>query len=100
MSNSPNELSGKVAIVTGGSGVLGSAAVRALAQEGARVAILGRKLEPMSALVKTLEKNGAENLAIAADCLDRAALEKARTQIRDRWGRIDFLLNFAGGNRP
>ena len=100
MSKAQFDISGKVAVVTGGSGVLGSAACKALAQEGARVAILGRKLDPMNALVKTLEKSGTESCAIVADCLDRPALEKARTLVRDRWGRVDFLLNFAGGNRP
>ncbi len=99
MKTNPFDLTGTVAVVTGGSGVLGRAACLAIAQAGGRVAILGRKEAQMQSVVAELNKI-TEGCAVVADCLNRAELEKARTTIKDRFGRIDFLLNFAGGNRP
>jgi NAD(P)-dependent dehydrogenase (short-subunit alcohol dehydrogenase family) len=53
----------------------------------------------MQDVVSTLNQS-TESCAIVADCLNRAELEAARAEIKQRWGRVDFLLNFAGGNRP
>jgi NAD(P)-dependent dehydrogenase (short-subunit alcohol dehydrogenase family) len=99
MTKSPFDLSGTVAIVTGGAGVLGSAASLALAKAGVHVVVLGRKEAQMQDVVSGLNKS-TESCAIVADCLDRKELEDARDTVKKRWGRIDFLLNFAGGNRP
>ena len=99
MTKSPFDLSGTVAVVTGGAGVLGSAASMALAKAGAHVVVLGRKEAQMNDVVSALNAS-TESCAIVADCLNRAELEAARATIKERWGRIDFLLNFAGGNRP
>ena len=94
------DLRGRVAVVTGGSGVLGSAMAGGLAAAGVRVAILGRRLDRAQAVAAQLESSGGEATAVATDVLDPAALARARDAVTDRWGRIDILLNAAGGNLP
>ncbi|HKX19660.1 MAG TPA: SDR family oxidoreductase [bacterium] len=94
------DLRGRVAVVTGGSGVLGSAMARGLSSAGVRVAILGRRLERAQAGVGQLEASGGEAIPVAADVLDPAGLERARDAVVARWGRIDILVNVAGGNLP
>ncbi|MBA3824033.1 MAG: SDR family oxidoreductase [Ktedonobacterales bacterium] len=93
-------LQGQVAVVTGGSGVLGSALAQGLAQAGARVAILGRRLGACQQVAASINAAGGEAIAIAADVLDRAALETAATEIAGRLGPVDLLVNGAGGNDP
>ena len=88
-------LEGQVAVVTGASGVLGGAIARGLAAAGARVGLLARRREPLEALARSL---GECSIAIEADVLDAAQLERARAMVLDRWGRIDALVNAAGGN--
>jgi NAD(P)-dependent dehydrogenase (short-subunit alcohol dehydrogenase family) len=83
-------LDGKVAVVTGGTGVLGAAMARGLADVGARVGVLGRRLE----------NAGGEAVALSADVLRREDLEGARDSLLKRWGRVDILVNAAGGNMP
>lgn len=91
-------LEGQVAIVTGGTGVLGGAMARGLARAGARVGILGRRRERADAVVAEIEAAGGQALALAADVLDQAQLEAARETVLEHWGRIDILVNGAGGN--
>lgn len=93
-------LQGKVAIVTGGAGVLGSTICRALVQNGASVAVLGRTLEKAEALVKELKAVGGQAIPIQADVLDKNSLEIAAQKILDAFGHLDILINSAGGNRP
>ncbi|WP_026370598.1 SDR family oxidoreductase [Kallotenue papyrolyticum] len=93
-------LDGQVAIVTGGTGALGSALARGLARAGARVALVARRREPAEALAAELVAAGGAALAVPADVLDRARLEQARDAVLARWGRIDILVNAAGGNLP
>jgi len=92
-------LDDKVAVITGGSGVLGGAMARGLAQAGARIAVLGREEEGVVQRVDELKAAGAQALPLTADVLDRTDLESARRQVLDEWGRIDILINAAGGNR-
>jgi NAD(P)-dependent dehydrogenase (short-subunit alcohol dehydrogenase family) len=94
------DLRGRVAIVTGGSGTLGSAMARGLAAAGVRVAILGRRLERAQAVVAQIVSTGGEALPVAADVLVPAALSGARDTVVARWGGIDILLSAAGGNLP
>lgn len=94
------DLHGLVAVVTGGSGTLGSAMARGLAVAGVRVAILGRRLERAQAVAAQLGAGGGEAMAVAADVLDAAALARARDAVVERWRGIDILLNAAGGNLP
>src|SRR5690349_16614611 len=91
-------LAGKVAVVTGGTGILGSAMCDALAQAGARVVILGRRKDAADALANKIISEGGEALGISADVLDRTRLEEARQIILNNFGSIDILVNSAGGN--
>ena len=94
------DLTGKVAVVTGGTGVLGGALVRGLAAAGAKVGVLGRRTVKADEVVEEVRAAGGDALALTADVLDRAQLEGARAQLLERWGRLDILVNAAGGNRP
>jgi len=93
-------LEGKVAVVTGGSGALGTAMAKGLAQAGARVAVLARRIEPVTAIVAAIETAGGTALALSADVCERAQVERACATIVDRWERVDILVNAAGGNMP
>jgi NAD(P)-dependent dehydrogenase (short-subunit alcohol dehydrogenase family) len=93
-------LADQVAIVTGGSGALGGAMARGLAAAGARVGVLGRRREPAEAIVRAIEAEGGQALALSADVLDRRGLAAARDEVLARWERIDILVNAAGGNLP
>ena len=93
-------LEGQVAIVTGGTGVLGGAMARGLAQAGARVGVLGRRQAQADAVVAAIEQAGSEGMAVPADVLQKEQLEVARDAVLERWGRLDILVNAAGGNVP
>ncbi len=92
------ELDGKVAIITGGAGVLGGAMAEGLAKAGAKVGILSRTKSKVDQKVKEIKKNGGEAIALIADVLDEKQLKAAKKKILKKWGRIDILLNSAGGN--
>ena len=94
------DLTGRVAVVTGGTGVLGGALVHGLAAAGAKVGVLGRRTVKADFVAEEVRAAGGDALALTADVLDRAQLEGARAQILEHWGRIDILVNAAGGNRP
>jgi NAD(P)-dependent dehydrogenase (short-subunit alcohol dehydrogenase family) len=93
-------LLGKVAVVTGATGVLGSEMARSLARSGARVGVLGRREKKASQVAGEIEVEGGEALALPADVLDTDELEGARDALLERWGRMDILVNAAGGNVP
>jgi NAD(P)-dependent dehydrogenase (short-subunit alcohol dehydrogenase family) len=93
-------LEGRVAVVTGGTGALGGAMARGLARAGAKVGVLGRRRERAEVVVQTIEADGGVALALPADVLDRGELEAAREAVVERWGRLDVLVNAAGGNMP
>ncbi|MFO7545176.1 MAG: SDR family oxidoreductase [Trueperaceae bacterium] len=93
-------LTGKVAVVTGGTGVLGGAMARGLAAAGARVAVLGRRADAADAVVEAIRSAGGEAMPLpSTDVLDPASLAKARDEVVSRWGTVDVLVNGAGGNR-
>jgi NAD(P)-dependent dehydrogenase (short-subunit alcohol dehydrogenase family) len=91
-------VAGRVVVVTGGYGVLGSALGAGFARAGARVAVLGRRPDAAEAEAVRLRAGGADAMAVVADVLDRAALEAARDRVLEAWGRVDVLVNAAGGN--
>ncbi|MFZ4815900.1 MAG: SDR family oxidoreductase [Phototrophicaceae bacterium] len=93
------ELNDKIAIVTGGSGVLGKAICLALAQAGATVVLMARDADKLALAVEEVRSAGGTALGIAADVLDKDSLLAAAEQIRQRYGRLDILVNAAGGNR-
>lgn len=94
------DLRNKVAVVTGGTGVLGSLWVDALAACGAKVAILGRNLDKINEKVKDVENNGGIAIGVVADVLNKESLEKAHIEILEKLGPCDILINGAGGNHP
>jgi len=93
-------LKGKTALITGGTGVLGSAMAKGLARAGARIVILGRRKQQADEIVATLRKEGAEAMAVIADVMNEPALEAARKTVLETMGSIDILVNAAGGNHP
>jgi NAD(P)-dependent dehydrogenase (short-subunit alcohol dehydrogenase family) len=93
-------LDGKVAVITGGSGVLGRSMTLALARQGATVVILARTEEKTKALAEDVRAGGGKALGLAADVLDRDSLERAAAAVIAEYGQIDILINAAGGNRP
>lgn len=97
---SPNRfhLTDRVALVTGGYGTLGGSIAAGLAGAGARVAVLGRRSEAAESQATALREEGAAALAVVADVLDEAAVAAARDRVLSEWGRIDILVNAAGGN--
>src|SRR5579862_3709632 len=90
-------LQGQVAVVTGGAGVLGAAMAHGLARAGARVAILGRRRERAEAVAADINAAGGEAVATPADVLQKGELEAVRDLLLHRWGRVDILVNAAGG---
>lgn len=99
LSNKP-DLTGKVAVVTGGGGVLGSDFCKALALCNAKVAVLDLSLDNAQALVNEIKDLGHEALAVKVDVLDKASIEEAHSQVLAQFGKCDILLNCAGGNHP
>lgn len=94
-------LAGKTAVVTGAAGVLCSVMARDLLKVGASVALLGRTRSKLEDLQRKLAEEGlGRTLVLAADVLDRAALEQACSRVKEEWGRLDILVNGAGGNDP
>ena len=94
------DLSGKVAVVTGGAGVLCSSFAEALAACGASVAILDRNKENGDAVVAKITEAGGRAIMVPTDCLDAASLEAACETVKAEFGPCDILINGAGGNNP
>lgn len=94
------DIKGQVVVITGGTGVLGKAIAIHLAEEGAKVVILGRKAEVGNALVNEIKQKGGEAMFLTTDVMNRNALEQNLTDILAAYGRVDALLNAAGGNMP
>jgi NAD(P)-dependent dehydrogenase (short-subunit alcohol dehydrogenase family) len=92
-------LSGKVAVVTGGGGVLCGAISRALARVGVKVAVLDLIPEAAQAVADDITAAGGEAIAVKANVLERESLEQARDQVLERFGTVDILVNGAGGNK-
>ena len=93
-------LKNKTAIVTGGTGVLGSEMVLALAEAGARVGVLGRRQQQADEVVQQVSERGGQAISLPADVLEVDALEAARETMLAEFGTIDILVNAAGGNQP
>lgn len=93
-------LEGKVAVVTGGTGVLGGAIARGLAAAGAKVAIVGRRADVADRVAGEIAAAGGAAIGLPADVLNKGELQSARRSLLDKWGRVDVLVNGAGGNIP
>ncbi|MEO6916388.1 MAG: SDR family NAD(P)-dependent oxidoreductase, partial [Chitinophagaceae bacterium] len=96
--NNPFSLTGKVIVVTGATGILGEAFVHAIAAAGASVVMLGRNEEVGNDRMNQLKGMGHDAIFIKADVLIEGDLGKARDEVMQKWGRIDGLVNAAGGN--
>jgi NAD(P)-dependent dehydrogenase (short-subunit alcohol dehydrogenase family) len=94
------DITGKTAVVTGGTGVLGGAMAIGLAEAGAHVVVLGRRKESGDAILKTIKDKGKQGMFVQADVLDAAQLSAAKEKILNEYKTIDILINAAGGNLP
>lgn len=96
------DLTDRVLLVTGATGALAGSAADYLAAQGARVVYLGRSQDKLDAALARCRAQSPQTqvLGLAADVLDRPALERARDTVLAQWGRIDGLINGAGGNQP
>lgn len=90
----------KTAVITGGSGALGSAMARGLAQAGVRVAILSLHIESAEKVAGAIRADGDQAIGISCNVLDRISLEQAQAKVRSAFGPADILVNAAGGNNP
>lgn len=100
MSENLFDISGKVIVVTGATGALAGAAAQHLVGAGAKVALLSRSQGKLDACVAATKDLPGEAIAVACDVTDKAGLEAAAKTIVDKFGRIDALVNGAGGNMP
>ncbi|RMF37019.1 MAG: SDR family oxidoreductase [Planctomycetota bacterium] len=94
------DLSDEIAVVIGGTGGLGGAMAHALADAGARVAVVGRSAERGSQRVAAIESQGGKAMFQSADALSPDSLAAARDRITTEWGTPTVLVNAAGGNHP
>ena len=97
--NSLFGLAGQVAVLTGGGGVLCGTLSRALGKAGVKVAVLDILPEAAQAVVDDIIAGGGEAIAVQCDVLDKASIQAARDVVLDAFGRVDILINGAGGNK-
>ncbi|MDG2313373.1 MAG: SDR family NAD(P)-dependent oxidoreductase [Alphaproteobacteria bacterium] len=90
-------IKGQVAVVTGGTAGMGEATALRFGAEGAKVAVIGRTKEKGDAVVKQISDAGGEAMFIMAECAEESEVKHATRTIIDNWGRVDILVNTAGG---
>ena len=93
-------IAGKVAVITGAGGVLGGSMANHFVQQGAKVVAVDIRQEQLDKRVAELKRQGGEVMGVVGNVLEVASLESLAEQIVARWGKIDILLNIAGGNMP
>jgi NAD(P)-dependent dehydrogenase (short-subunit alcohol dehydrogenase family) len=99
MSTNLFDVKGKVAVITGGGGVLCSEMARVLAENGVKVAVLDLRVEQAEEVAADIRNKGWEAIGYSANVLDKASLEKAKNQVLEDFGTVDILINGAGGNK-
>lgn len=90
----------RVVVITGGTGVLGREIGKYLAQQGAKVVLLGRRKDVGDALITDILALGGEAVFYYCDVMDVSSVEAVSEKVMQRYGRVDALLNAAGGNMP
>src|SRR5215471_18558336 len=96
MAYTPLDLSGKVAVVVGGTSGIGRAIVHGLAEAGADVVATSRRSEQVAAAASEIEDRGRRTLRITSDVADKSSLEALRDQTVRELGKVDILVNCAG----
>jgi NAD(P)-dependent dehydrogenase (short-subunit alcohol dehydrogenase family) len=91
---------GKIFVITGGAGILCSEMARQLCDHGAKLALLDRYGDRAEALAAELNAKGGEAFGLSCDVTDKLSIEAACNQVLARFGKVDTLINGAGGNRP
>lgn len=102
-SNEMNELfsvDGKVVVITGGTGVLGACIGEYLAMQGAKVVLMGRRKDEGDKLVKEITDKGGDAIFLTTDVMNAEKVEENCRKILEKYGKVDALLNAAGGNMP
>ena len=94
------DLSNKVAVITGGGGALGSCIAQSLSQSGVKIAILDLTDTAVQRTVKLITTAGGEAIGFESNVLSKSSIQAVCDQIVSKWGRVDILLNAAGGNMP
>ncbi|MDW7690445.1 SDR family oxidoreductase [Flammeovirgaceae bacterium SG7u.111] len=100
MKTSLNNIEGKVAVVTGGGGILCGEMAKMLAAQGAKVAVLDLKKEAADQLAVEINKAGGTAIGVEANVLNKELLEVAHSEVLEKLGPCDILVNGAGGNHP
>lgn len=94
------DLKNKVAVITGGGGILCSDFSKAIAQCGAKAAVLDLNEEAAKKVAEEINQNGGTAIGISANVLQKESLIEAKNRINDQFGQVDILINGAGGNNP
>ena len=94
------DIQGMVVAITGGTGVLGRCIADYLAAEGAKVVVMGRKAEVGEKIVADIKAKGNEAMFLQTDVMDQKVVEQNLNDIVATYGKVDALLNAAGGNMP
>ncbi|MEZ5784966.1 MAG: SDR family NAD(P)-dependent oxidoreductase [Xanthobacteraceae bacterium] len=94
------QLNGRIALITGPAKGMGAAITRAFAQEGARLALIGRDVGAIEPVAKEARKLGVEAIVLPCDLTDPKQCDDAAAAARDAFGRLDILVNVAGGSGP
>lgn len=92
-------IAGKIAVLTGAGGVLASAMAKTLAERGARVAVLDLSKEAAERTASAIRAAGGDAIAVEANVLDRPSMEAAAEAVLAAYGKVDILINGAGGNK-
>lgn len=96
-----DDLRGKVCVITGGGGVLGNAICKGMASTGINIAILDLNGEVAASTANAIaDEYNVKCIGVAANVLDKASLEEAKKYVLKEFGKVDFLINGAGGNSP
>ena len=93
------DLDGCVAAITGGGGVLCSMLAKGLATQGVKVAVLDLMEDAAKKVADEIVADGGDAIAVKADVLDKASVEAARDVVLEKYGKVDILINGAGGNK-